>query len=72
VDRLPRDRDIAGDGFHYTSHYALNGDAIIARRRFVSTFAEPLCQNIVRASVAKAFDAIRRDLDTRFALEATK
>ena len=67
-DRLPHDRDIAGEGFRYTSHYAFEDGAILAQRRFVSTFSEPLCQGSVRESVAKAFDQIRRDLDVRFAL----
>jgi len=71
-DRLPRDRDFTGEGFHYTSHYAFSDGAIVVQRRFVSTFPAPLCQGAVRASVAKAFDAIRRDLAVRFALEAAK
>jgi hypothetical protein len=71
-DRLPRDRNITGEGFRYMSHYAFNEGAIVARRSFVSTFSGPLCQGAVRASVAKAFDAIRRDLAARFALEAAK
>lgn len=71
-DRLPRDRDIAGEGFHYTSHYAFDNGTIMARRRFVSTFAEPLCRGTVRASVARAFDLIRRDLEARFTLETAK
>jgi hypothetical protein len=71
-DRLPRDRTITGEGFRYMSHYAFNEGAIVARRSFVSTFSGPLCQGAVRASVAKAFDEIRRDLAARFALEAAK
>jgi hypothetical protein len=68
-DRLPRDRDIAGEGFRYTSHYAFEGGTILVQRRFVSTFSAPLCQGAVRASAAKAFEEIRRDLEARFALE---
>ena len=71
-DRLPPDRDVSGKGFRYTSHYAFDAGAIIAQRRFVSTFSEPLCQGDVRASVAKALDAIRRDLNVRFALATAK
>jgi hypothetical protein len=71
-DRLPRDRDIAGTGFRYTSHYAFDRGAIIAQRRFVSTFDQPLCEGDVRASVAKAFDEIRRDLNVRVTLTTTK
>ena len=71
-DRLPRDRNITGEGFLYMSHYAFNEGAIVARRSFVSTFSGPLCQGAVRASVAKAVDPIRRDLAARLALEAAK
>jgi hypothetical protein len=71
-DRLPRDRDIIGEGFRYTSHYAFDGRAIIVQRSFVSTFPEPLCKGSVRASVAKAIDAIRRDLKVQFALKAAQ
>ncbi len=71
-DRLPRDRDIAGEGFRYTSHYAFQDEVIVAKRRFVSTFAEPLCEGSVHASVMKAFDEIRRDLHARFVLEAAR
>ena len=71
-DRLPRDREITGEGFRYVSHYGLIDGTIVAHRSFVSTFSGPLCQGAVRASVAKAFDTIRRDLAARFALEAAK
>jgi hypothetical protein len=54
------------------SHYGLIDGTIVAHRSFVSTFSGPLCQGAVRASVAKAFDTIRRDLAARFALEAAK
>jgi hypothetical protein len=70
--RLPRDRDIVGNGFQYTSHYLFDGNTIAVKRSFVSTFPEPLCQGEVRASVAKAFETIRRDLDARFVLEKEK
>jgi hypothetical protein len=71
-DRLPRDREILGEGFRYVSHYTFNDDAIVAQRSFISTFSGPLCQGAVRASVAKAFDTIRHDLAARFALEEVK
>ena len=71
-DRLPHDRDITGEGFRYTSHYAFDAGAIVAQRRFISTFSEPLCQGPLRASVARAFDEIRRDLNVRFTLEGAK
>ena len=57
-DRLPRDREITGEGFRYVSHYGLIDGTIVAHRGFVSTFSGPLCQGAVRASVAKAFDTI--------------
>jgi hypothetical protein len=68
-DRLPRDREIKEEGFRYVSHYAFNDGIIVVQRSFVSTFSGPLCQGAVRASVAKAFDTIRRDLAVRFALQ---
>ena len=68
-ERLPLDRDIAGDGFHYTSHYAFADSAITVHRSFETHFHEALCAGPQRAALAKAFAIIRRDLNAQVALK---
>ena len=69
VSRLPKDREVGGDGFRFTSRWTLDGDVLGVRREMVSDIAVPVCDGALRAQTFRALAEIRRAYAERVRLE---
>ena len=70
VQRLPKDRRIAQEGFVYTSHWSQEGRIVTVRRELESRIDTPLCSGARRQAVAAAMVDIRRDHRAKIAVDA--
>ncbi len=69
IARLPKDREIVGDGFRFTSHWAMDASVLKVTREMVSTIDRPLCEGEQRQQTARALQDIRRDYEERVRFE---
>ena len=69
IARLPKDREVTGDGFRFTSHWSLDASTLKVTREMVSTIDHPICEGKQRQQTARALQAIRRDYEERVRFE---
>ncbi len=69
IARLPKDREVVGDGFRFTSHWAMDASVLKVTREMVSTIDRPVCEGEQRRQTARALQDIRRDYAERVRFE---